>query len=182
MQATGKPIDLHRTLGENLAMHGEGFGDAPATGGGMNGQAQQPFPVSQAQQPFPVSQAQQPLPSGVQGPVAPQFQGPTAPQFQGPVAPQFQGPEQPAGTPKAVAGVDKAKKDWRDLLAASMAGFGKGIDQLGTQQSSRPSFAVQSSPSLSLAPTPSIDPGAASSQRDMMAQAIARLNSGKLYG
>lgn len=74
------------------------------------------------------------------------------------------------------------QKGWRDMLATSMAGFGKGMESGMGQGYQTPRLPSVNAPSIALPAAPVIDPNAAANQRQMMAQAIARLNAGQLYG
>lgn len=87
-----------------------------------------------------------------------------------------------AYTPPLLAKKEPEKKSWQDMLASSMEGFGKGMGGMSQQSAPAPNFTPVASPSIAQQAAPIIDPQAADNQRQMMAAALMRLNSGKLYG
>lgn len=87
------------------------------------------------------------------------------------------------GLPNPAAAVTAKKpeqKNWRDLLASAMAGYGKGSG--AAQAAPRMDFTPQTAPSVALQAQPLFNPNDVNNQRQQMAAALARLNSGQLYG
>ncbi len=182
MSKTGKPIDPNKTLGENLSASGESFGSSPdlttpvatrsSSAGGPGGGT----PTGEA-----------PSASNMAGP------DPTPTYSSSPGGPgggtrTGQAPPPLAAQPTAVAGnfppapaAPPQQKGWRDMLASAMAGMGKGFAAL-SQPGPRSDMTPQVSPSVALPAQPIIDPTVANNQRQQMAMALARLNSGQLYG
>jgi hypothetical protein len=148
----------------------------------LNGQAQQPFPITQAQMPLAPSE-QGPVKPQFQGPVAPQFQGPTAPPVQGPTAPPVQGPETPFGSPTAVAGATPDETTpWgklRKKLAHAATGF-----KMPAVSKNDTTLASLAMPGAARVDTPAVSPfdeNQIANQRQQLAMAMQRLNSGKLF-
>jgi hypothetical protein len=184
MRGTGKPIDPHATLGENLSRQGEGFGSSPdvqnkATSGFVDkampthaasvaspqaatdvaGPSQQPVTPSQTPLPAPGQ------PGGAMGPANP-------PGYSGPPAQ----PTAVASAQPAPQRVDLAKE-----MTNAFSQFGKDITGAGTQPQlstaamAMPKAALSSSPEIA-----SVDPQQQQIQQQRMALALQRLNAGRL--
>lgn len=91
-------------------------------------------------------------------------------------------PTTPATGATPAAAATPKKKGWQDLISGMAEGFGTGPGGGGGSSPTTPPLPVQALPSMASAPVSSIDPQAREMQRQQLAQAMARLNSGKLYG
>jgi hypothetical protein len=67
------------------------------------------------------------------------------------------------------------------MIARMASGFGKSMAG-GNIDASIPNRPVAQTTMTSLPASPMFDPNAVAAQRDQLAQALARLNSGQLYG
>jgi hypothetical protein len=70
---------------------------------------------------------------------------------------------------------------WQDMIAKMATGFGKSMGG-GNLDASIPNRPVAQTYMTALPASPMFDPNAVAAQRDQLAQALARLNSGQLYG
>jgi hypothetical protein len=116
------------------------------------------------------------------------YQGPTnnvmAPTFQGPTntPTQFQGPTIPPQQQQMVA--DNAKHtvggDFRDALAKTLSGLSAkmGEPKMGTMATPQTTPAMK----MARADVAPFDQNAIMAQRQQLAEAMQRLNSGKLWG
>jgi hypothetical protein len=92
-------------------------------------------------------------------------------------------PSTPASaTPAVDAAKAKKPKSFSDYIADMAENFGAGQTGGGGGAALPSSPPVTALPSIASAPISSINPEAAAMQRQQLAQAVARLNSGKLYG
>lgn len=182
MRATGRPIDLSMTLGQNLAAHGESFGTAPNVGGYS---APTGAPTTAAAAPTgatldTVKPDYQPLAMGAE---SIPFQGPTniARPFQGPTntPTPFQGPVAAPASEQQIAGADKGKGGWREKLAKLQAGF-----KMPAIAKSDTALTGMAMPKAARVDSPEIAPFDANegiNQRQQLAMAMQKLNSGKLW-
>lgn len=185
MRATGLPIDPNRTLGENLAMHGEDFGGGARDGG--QGQAPAPMVMDgqkggESLQPAGYStRPQGPVEAAGGGygsdPVNPAMQGPIS--GRGGLAAIMAG--QGGGSAPAPAPAS-GPAAWLHKLGQS---FGGMDNPFGGADNSPPRGAAMPQPGparIDQGDVPTIDAQQQDTQRQMLAQALLRLNSGKLYG
>lgn len=164
MQATGKPIDLNMTLGQNLAAQGESFGTAPSGGATHAASVASPQDAIDAagpnQKPKTGTSMPEPgTPGGAMGPQNP---------------PGWAGP----GSQTMVADTKK-EKSWREKLGDAIGGF--NMPAVAKNDTNLASLAM---PKAMLAPAQAVstfDPNQIANQRQQLAQAMQRLNSGSLW-
>jgi hypothetical protein len=132
------------------------------------GPNQQPAPAA----PGATTQMPAPgMPGGAMGP-------PNPPGWTPPMAPRDQIAAAKAGMP---APQQQQPSTWQDMVSKMASGFGKGMGGANID-ASIPNRPVAQTYMTSLGASPMFDPNAIAAQRDQLAQALARLNSGKLYG
>lgn len=162
MQATGKPIDLSQTLGQNLAAHGESFGSAPNVGGHAASVASPQAAIDAAhpgQQPMGGTALPAPgTPGGAMGPANP---------------PGWTGP---AAAPTMVA---DEKKGWREKLGKAIAGY--KAPAMAKNDTALASMAMPKAMTSQAPAVSTLDPNKIAEQRQQLAQAMQRLNSGNLW-
>lgn len=175
MQATGRRIDPNATLGQNLAMYGEGFGGGARDGGqptqptvmdGPKGD-EQLRPAGYSTRPHgPVEAAGGGYGSDPVNPAMP--------------SPELGGRDALAST---MAGAAPPKK--KTFLSALGEGLGAMGDAYATGGGGGGGMARAATvPAARLdapAPVSPIDPQASDQQRQLLALAIQRLNSGRLF-
>jgi hypothetical protein len=156
MQGTGKPIDVNRTLGENLSMHGEDVANPQ-----MAIDAAHPGQTSnQAATSMPAPGT----PGGAQGP-------PNPPGWTGPNRDDLATAMTPKEKPTVLGGISD-----------TLGGLGEGFGQQAKAMSQTAPIQQVNQPVTPGAVAPTVNTDAVAQQRNQLAQALARLNSGKLYG
>jgi hypothetical protein len=206
MRNTGLPIDPNRTLGENLAMHGEGFGGGARDGGQGAAPAQQAQP-QQAPAPPPAPPVmdgprgqEQVQPAGYstrpQGPVeaagggrgsdprsmlASLIGGGNSANPGGPVeaAGGGAGNEAGAGATAPVGGA--AATPWWQTLAKNLGGVGESMGGGGMPQPASGAPAQPGPARIDQGAVATVDPAQQDQQRQQLAMAMQRLNSGRLF-
>jgi hypothetical protein len=175
MQATGRRIDPNATLGQNLAMYGEGFGGGARDGGQPAAPAVMDGPKGDEQL-RPAGYSTRP-----HGPVEAAGGG----YGSDPVNPSMPSPVPGAGrddlaSTMAGAAEPKKKSFWKALgegLGSMGDAYGTGGGGGGPMRAVTPQAARMDAP----APLSPIDPQATDQQRQLLALAIQRLNSGRLF-
>ncbi|MER8619166.1 transglycosylase family protein [Mesorhizobium sp. M1409] len=187
MRATGRPIDPSRTLGENLAMHGESFG-----GGG--GQAAAPPQAAQPRVMDGPKGQEQIEPAGYstrpQGPVEAAGGGRGADPLGiaslfsnrpgGPVEAAGGGVGSEAGMGAVAAPQAEQPTSLRDRLGEALLKGGKGMMAGGFKPFSYDVAPQPAAARVNAGSMPVIDPQQAEMQRQQLAQVMARLNAGRL--
>jgi hypothetical protein len=170
MRKTGRPIDPNRTLGENLAMNGEGFGTDP--------QAQQRDP----NQPLstPATAANDPRIAtdkpGVLSQEAQIGQNTAIPQ-----KPQ-QGPyPTPDPALSYFPPAPDAKKSLRDKLAEAAGNWKVPAPGVALNDTTLAGQAIPKAARVDVPEANMFDPNAMAQQRNDLAMAMQRLNTGKLW-
>ena len=186
-RASGGNIDPNRTLGENLAMNGEGFGTDPGGGG------DQSWPMHSDPNWRPQRPGQGPSSSNVTTPLSPPGDPnwrPTRPgQEQSgvvttplsppqiPYGPQF-GPQMDPAQSYFPPAPDKPET-WREKLAKMANGYKPPAVSMNDTALS--GMAMPKAARVDQAEVPMFDPNALMQQRNELAIAMQKLNSGKLF-
>lgn len=169
MAATGLPIDPNRTLGENLAMHGENFGAGPTND--PNAATPQRPDAKSPQEAMDAAGPGSPYNVPRQGTIAPQ--GGSAP---------VQGPNLPYGWMQPTAVAEKPTR--KDLAEAVSKAFRGGVTGMQGSSPAAPSqnMAMQEGRSSAPDAIATIDPQAAMQAQQRLQLALARLNQNQLWG
>lgn len=203
MNATGRPVDPRRTLGENLAASGEDFGGgpqmkdvqnkAPASGAATTqSQSAGTAPAIYGQQPVvhapsvgspeeASAHSTAPLVTTAPKPEYPMI-SPETPK-QGPVTPPGMGPgaypPQPMLADKdPYTGLDK--HGWRNALAHLAGGY--KMPDMAKNDTNLASLAMPPAARIDTPEIPTFDPNQINMQRQNLAMAMQRLNTGRIWG
>jgi hypothetical protein len=163
MRATGRPIDPNRTLGENLAMHGESFAGGARDSGS---------PAAAATRYDP----RQDTPSTAQ-PVGSKLPGPPPAATGTPLTPE-QATGQPAAAPLPAfpTAVASNRKTLSDIIGGAVANMGPSPEMTGMGRAPQaPQTQMTSLPAMA-----TVDPQQAEMRRQRLAMMMQRLNQGSL--
>lgn len=188
MRATGRPIDPNRTLGENLAMNGETFDNfARDSGQPVSGGGSQTDPNWRPRRPG------QGVTGGETGPMSPpadpnwrparpgqQQSGtplsPLTPPQIDPMQTQIAGGQ---GDPGYFPPAPEKKEGWRDKLAKMAAGY--KAPAVALNDTTLAGMAMPKAARIDQGEVPMFDPNALANQRNQLAMAMQKLNTGKVW-